>query len=256
MTFFAGVEGFKGPQNLGQDGSFGFNAGFNTGFRLPCMPCDLFDAQLGLNAVSANQAGANFTPSTRDQLFLTGGFFRRVDYGLQGGVVVDYRRETWYTKTELTQLRGNLSWAYPSGDELGFQFASSLRNVDQPATINSNSTTASLRVLDTFNFYYQHTFNQRTGASGRANLGWTNRKQGLIGADFWNPLGENFALSSSFVYIIPRYNTNPQGNIDETWNVGMNLIWYPMGLTKYRGRYHRPMFNVADNGTFFTTPNN
>ncbi|MEC8433684.1 MAG: DUF6666 family protein, partial [Planctomycetota bacterium] len=56
MEFFTGVDAFKGPQNLGRDGSFGFTAGFNAGFKLPCMPCDLFDGQFGVSSVNANFA--------------------------------------------------------------------------------------------------------------------------------------------------------------------------------------------------------
>lgn len=254
MEFFAGVDAFKGPQNLGRDGSFGFTTGLNTGFRLPCMPCDWFDGQIGLSSVHANFAGADFTPTSRDQLFVTGGLFRRVDYGFQGGVVVDYRSESWYTKTELTQLRGNLSWAYPGGNELGFRFTTALRDSDVMGVSEGQAGDYNWAVLDTYAFYYQHVFDQCTGTNARALMGWTGEGNGLFGADFWTPLSEKLALSSSFVYVVPQYNSNPQGNIDETWNVGINLVWYPMGLTNYRGRYHRPMFDVADNGTFFVVP--
>jgi hypothetical protein len=254
MEFFAGVDAFKGPQNLGRDGSFGFTAGINTGFKLPCMPCDWFDGQIGISSVHSNYAGADFTPSSRDQLFLTGGLFRRVDYGFQGGVVVDYRSETWYTQTELTQLRGNLSWAYPGGNEIGFRFTTALRDSQVTGMSEGRAGDWNWQVLDTYSFYYQHVFDQCTGTNMRALMGWTGQGNGLFGADFWTPLSEKLALSSSFVYVVPEYNSNPQGNIDETWNVGINLVWYPMGLTNYRGRYHRPMFDVADNGTFFVVP--
>lgn len=254
MEFFTGVDAFKGPQNLGRDGSFGFTAGFNAGFKLPCMPCDLFDGQFGVSSVNANFAGADFTPSSRDQVFMTGGLFRRVDYGFQGGVVVDYRSESWYAKTEMTQLRGVLSWAYPGGNELGFRFTTALRDSEVIGTADSAPDGRNWQVLDTYSFFYEHIFDQCSGTQARGLLGWTGQGNGLFGADFWTPLSEKFALSSSFVYVVPEYNSNPQGNIDETWNVGINLVWYPMGLTNYRGRYHRPMFDVADNGTFFVVP--
>ena len=54
-------------------------------------------------------------------------------------------------------------------------------------------------------------------------------------------------------YLIPDNNLNPAGSINESWNVGMNLVWYPGGVSRYRSRYHRPMFNVADNGSMFMT---
>ena len=41
------------------------------------------------------------------------------------------------------------------------------------------------------------------------------------------------------------------GTINEAWNVSMNLIWYP-GRTAVSGArsIYRPLFDVADNGTF------
>jgi hypothetical protein len=38
----------------------------------------------------------------------------------------------------------------------------------------------------------------------------------------------------------------------ESWNVGVSLVWTPFGGCKRGTNYYRPLFNVADNGTFVT----
>ena len=38
----------------------------------------------------------------------------------------------------------------------------------------------------------------------------------------------------------------------ESWNVGISLVWTPCGRNNICTNYSRPLFNVADNGTFIT----
>jgi len=105
FEFFAGVQGFSGPPNFpaglaatdrAGTGSFGFHQGLNEGRSLlPWLGID-WGAQLGARATQNNGSGAAFTADERHQVFVTGGFFRRVDYGLQMGLVVDYLNDDWY----------------------------------------------------------------------------------------------------------------------------------------------------------------
>ena len=118
---FGGVQGFTGPANRGGSGSFGFHEGFNWG-----LPLGGLAWQWGANWTQNNFDGSIFTADQRNQILLTAGLFRRVDWGLQGGVVVDYLHDDWYTTANLLQLRGELSWVYPYAHELGFWFATSL----------------------------------------------------------------------------------------------------------------------------------
>lgn len=251
--FFVGVQGFKGPANRGLDGSFGFNEGVNLGFRLPCMPHEWLSGQIGVNAVQSNFSGSGFGDENREQVFVTGGLFRRVDYGLQGGVVVDYRNEVWYTERNNAQLRGLLSWQYEGGGELGFQFTSSIQDDFGTSLVNGVNVTETWTPTNTNVFFYRHTFDQCSGANGRILAGFSGESDAYVGADWWMPLSERWALNGNFAYLIPEDGLNPAGSINESWNVGMNLVWIPAGLGRYRARYHRPMFNVADNGSFFTT---
>jgi hypothetical protein len=57
-------------------------------------------------------------------------------------------------------------------------------------------------------------------------------------------------LRGGFTYLIPVEGKSTGGNIEESWNVGLSLVWYPGCRTARTADYHRPLFNVADNGTF------
>jgi hypothetical protein len=73
----------------------------------------------------------------------------------------------------------------------------------------------------------------------------------LVGADFNVPISQNWAVRSDFSYLIPTEGRQQNGNIDESWNLSIGLVWYP-GCRGARSKdYHRPLFNVANNGSFF-----
>jgi len=245
MEFFAGVEGFKGQPDRGRGGSFGFNGGANVGFGLPCLTADIVSAQLGVNSVQSNFSGSDFTDLNRDQLFVTGGLFRRVDYGLQGGAVIDYLHESWNTERNVAQVRGLLSWVYEGGDEFGFQLASPIHEDLGDSLVDGVVVTETWRTVETYSFFYRHTFDACSGTNARLIGGWGGDGETLLGADFWTPLNDRWAIDGGFAYLLP----DADGVINESWNVGMNLVWYPSGLGHHRGRYHRPLFNVANNGS-------
>ena len=255
LQLFAGAQGFTGPANRGETGSFGFNEGFNWGAPWPCSP-DLFATQFGLRAVQSNFDGAESTSETRNQIFLTGGFFRRVDWGVQGGIVVDYLSDQWYYNTHLTQLRGEISWVFPCQHELGFWFTAgsddsqSVSRLDRPNLVQANE---SWEATDLYAFFYRHRFDDCIQTEGRFYAGFTGESDGLIGADLNMPLNDSVAVSSGFTYLVPHEglgNGMNFGHAQESWNLGVNLVWYP-GCNGSRGRsYCRPLFNVADNGSF------
>jgi hypothetical protein len=108
FELFGGVQGFTGPANRGGGGSFGFHEGFNWG--MPLFGCMAW--QWGANWTQSNFDGNYLTDDTRQQIFVTGGLFRRVDWGFQGGLVVDYLHDEWDYSADLLQLRGELSWLW------------------------------------------------------------------------------------------------------------------------------------------------
>jgi hypothetical protein len=211
-------------------------------------------AQLGLQTTQSNLSGAEFTDETRHQLFLTGGLFRRVDWGLQGGLVFDYLSEDWYANTSLAQLRGELSWVFPCLHELGFWFSASTRQDTQLSTFSNGDAAVveTFESTDLYAFFYRHHFQAIDGAQSRIYAGWTGDSDGLIGADFNLPLSCDWALEGGFAYLVPEQATGRagRGHAEESWNVAMSLVWYPGARSAYGNDYYRPLFNVADNGSF------
>jgi hypothetical protein len=250
---FAGVHGFTGPMNRGATGSFGFDEGVNWGIPMPCT-CGALAGQIGMRATQSNFSGAEFTDATRQQVFVTGGLFRRVDWGLQGGVVVDYLSDDWYAKVNLVQVRGELSWVFPCTHELGFWFAASDRTFGATSVFGGDLANEDeiWEPTNLYAFFYRRRFDVLDGAEARFFAGFSGESDGLIGADFRLPLGDRWALNTGFTYLVPEQPAGPNGNgfAEEAWNVGISLVWYPGCRTNCEPNYFRPLFDVAGNGTF------
>ncbi len=250
FEFFAGTHGFTGAPNLGETASFGFDYGFNWGAPLWCLANGEIGVQAGFRHIGSNYDGASFTNSTRNQYFITAGIFRRVDYGLQGGVVFDYLGESWYYNADITQIRGEVSWMFPECHEVGYWFTANLNG--DSITVNPNAvvpvTLTGALTVDQHRFFYRRRF-EDSGAEGRFSAGFTSAGDGLLGADFQLPISDSWALESTFTYVIPRGDAASNAFADEAWNVAFGLVWYP-GMRKARGRdYFRPLFDVGDNGS-------
>lgn len=96
----------EGPGDQGQvSGNFGFQEGFNFGTRLPGVMGGQLGSQLGMRFTQTQLEGTNAGHDSRQQTFITAGLFRRVDYGLQGGLVVDYLHDDWLYKADLLQFQ-------------------------------------------------------------------------------------------------------------------------------------------------------
>lgn len=259
IELFAGVQGFTAPLNRGETGSFGFHYGGNWSVPVPWLLSRPIGAQLGYRGTSSNYSGASFSEDTRNQNFITAGLFRRVDWGLQGGVVVDILSEDWYYDTlELTQLRGELSWVFPQCNELGFRFTASTKNNDVESLMMVNGQSQSLietyEATDLLTMFYRRRFPEAGGGHGRLLAGFTGHGEGLVGTDFNFPLTNKLALRSGFTYLIPKDGSSQNAHRQEAWNIGITLVWYP-GRRQARGNdYFRPLFNVADNGSFIVRP--
>lgn len=262
LSFRAGPQGFKGPLNAGMDGSFGFLYGVNWGAPLFSQRHG-FGVQLGVNGANSNFDGASFTNDSRDQFFLTGGFFRRVDWGWQGGLVYDYMSDHWYYNVNASQLRGELSWKFQCKGELGFWFTASDKTstinsvVNTPGTVDVPMTIAGgYKPNNMFAFFYRHPLDI-CGGDIRFSGGWTNNQMGLLGADMNIPITKCLAVETNFLYLIPKNNSGQSAYTTETWNVGIYMVWYPRACSSSSAgkSYYRPLFNVASNATFSMYPN-
>ncbi|NLX57437.1 MAG: hypothetical protein GXY58_20225 [Planctomycetaceae bacterium] len=259
IELFAGAQAFSGPLNLGQTASFGFHYGLNWGAPTPCLPGQPFGLQIGYRGVSSNYSGASFTEDSRNQSFITAGLFRRVDWGLQGGLVVDILSDKWYyDDLSLTQLRGELSWVFPRCHELGSFFTAGVTTNDVASTLWSQGRQRTVieqyEPTDLIAFFYRRRFEAVGGGNGRVFGGFTGNGGGLVGVDFDLPLTENWALKTGFTYLIPEDGNNRVAHLDEAWNVGITLVWYPGSRKSVGNDYFRPLFDVADNGVFIPRP--
>lgn len=247
FQFMVGTQGFTGPANRGETGSFGFYYGTNWAIPMPCSVHGL-GVQVGFRGTTSNFSGAESTDATRNQYFVTGGLFRRADWGLQGGVVVDYLHDNWYYQADLYQVRGELSWMYPQCHELGFWFTVGDDGQTVASDVNGQTINELLTPTDLFAFFYRRRF--ENFGQGRFYAGFTGESDGLLGADFQMPISECWALETNFTYLIPEESDGPTGFQEESWNVAVGLVWYPGVRNAFSQDYYRPLFNVADNGSF------
>jgi hypothetical protein len=253
MEFFGGAQGFKGSANLGEGGSFGFHEGINFGFPFPLFQGMGLSGQIGGRFVHSNGNGAGFTTDTRQQVFVTGGLFRRVDYGLQGGAVVDYLSEDWYYKGTYAQLRAEISFVGVYGNQFGFRYTGDLDEEPGIGPVAKSFVPAvgdfnTFVPLDTYRFFYQQKL-AYSNSIVEFHGGFSGQSQGLMGADAWVPLTERILLRTSGTLLIDD-SEGVDANIDEAWNVSVSAVFYPKGWNLWQKAYHRPMFDVADNGSF------
>lgn len=262
FELFAGVQGFTGPSNhpgsgnvRGGSGSFGFYEGFNRGQSLHRVTHTDLAYQFGARAAQSNLSGAEFTDDVRRQIFVTGGLFRRVDFGLQYGLVVDYLYDDWWYRNNLVQLRGELSWNDARGHEFGYQFMAgtkeSTSDVHWLDGGNEIQGTRGFRVTDQHRLF----FRGRAAQGGMYHLfaGGTGVGEGLLGGGLTSPVRGLFALQAGATYVIPGTSRSAGGYAEEAWNLSMGFVFYPGGRGG-QGRYGRPLFDVADNGTFLVRP--
>lgn len=261
--YFIGGTGFRSKQftvpndsTINDDASFGFYGGFNFGMPLCKLTCGVVSGQIGVRTVSTEFDGNSFFDDNRDQTFFTAGFFRRVDHGIQFGVVADVLREEWFTETETVQIRGDLAWVYPTGSAMGFRFSSAAQDDVTDGVIRGNRFTGlGTDLIDTYRFYYRHV--APNGGYSDLSLGWSNDDHFVLALDHDMPITETWAMQSSLTYLAGDDVANAvafAGTGNETWNLTVGFAWRPRGRSWYRS-YDRPLFNVADNGTMIITRN-
>jgi len=260
FTFFVGIHGFKGPVDFGQNGNFGFHEGLNFGAPLGD-PWGL-GYQLGFQAVHSNFAGfqlnapdtfGEFDPNGRDQLFFTGGLFRRAPCGgLQGGVVFDFVHDSYYSKADLRQIRTETAIVCRNGlSELGYTGAYGVNRERFQIDPQDPESYVLFQPNDVFALFYRRHFTG--GGQGRIWAGATGMGQAIIGGEATVPLGTSWALENNFVYVIPKNASVDGGQREETWSVTINLVWYPGRQSRcvLQDPFH-PLFGVADNSAFLT----
>ncbi len=253
LEFFGGVDGFKGPLDQGRNGNFGFHEGFNFG-----APLGLFDWgwQIGAEATQSNFSGDDAVDprsADRNQFFVTGGLFKRArDWGFQWGIVYDWLHDAYYTVSDMKQIRSDTSFLFPGGvHELGYFGAYGTGGANFVLLDRQLKYFIEMEPTDIFAFYYRRYFDG--GGDGRIWLGFSGRGDGLVGGEIRVPMGKCWELENRFNYLIPKQGTGTGGEIQESWGVTIDLVFY-VGHPARCERYHpyRPMLNVADNTLFMT----
>lgn len=235
------------------DSSHGTYGGFNFGLPLCRLSCGLFSGQFGIRSVNTNFGGAEFTPDDRNQLFMTAGFFRRVDYGLQLGIAADVLREEWYSNVDLVQIRGDIGYVWPSGTTFGFRFANNVQDDPTVGLFRGVESQQTVTTSDWYRFYLRH--DVQSGGFGECFAGWTENDQAIVGLNMDFPVTDRIAFESGFTYFIgdqefapPSRNGFQGGDPADAYNMYVGFSLRPSGARMYRN-YDRPLFDVADNGT-------
>lgn len=261
--YFGGFSAFRsnlftapdGSGDLADDSSHGLHAGFNLGVPLCRLSCGFLSGQFGVRTVNTNFGGAQFTDDDRNQLFITTGIFRRVDYGLQFGVVADILRDEWFANSDLVQVRSEIGYVWQSGTSFGFRFAQNVQDDETDGDFNNVLFTNNLVTTnDWYRFFLRHEIAR--GGYGEVYGGWTDNDQGIAGLDFDFPLTNRLAFQSNFVYYIsdgdvPANQGFLGGTPNDSFNVSVGFSLRPSGRKYYRN-YDRPLQDVADNGTMMT----
>jgi hypothetical protein len=270
LAIFAGVNGYKGPRDRGGNGNFGFTEGLNFGAPLgDPWGCGY---QLGFAALQDNISGyqqsvpidntnqSEIVTADRHQYFLTFGIFNRAECcGWQWGVVFDLLNDTYYETSDLKQIRTETGYLFNECTEIGYSGAygiggDTVQNTLALRTRQTALVNAFLNPTDQFVVYFRRYF--QNGGNGRIWAGMTGYSDGLFGADTWVPLGGSWAIQNSFNYLIPKTGSGNGGQINESWSLAINLVWYPGRSTKCLGTScYRPLLNVADNSLFMVKEN-
>ena len=154
---------------------------------------------------------------------------------------------------EAGEVRGEIAYQFNSRDEIGFACAVGVKDdqatnqflspadfkfwINTPFTIAGDSAAAVMHAFGVLRWAVP------------TNNGSSNSDAGLVGVDFNVPISRCWAFEGGFNYVVA--SNDQRSSTDETWNLGMNLVWYIGGNAVCRSQY-RPLFNVADNGSMFT----
>jgi hypothetical protein len=254
LSIFAGIDAFKGPVDQGQNGNHGLHEGFNLTVPLSYL-CHI-GGQIGLRGTQSNFSGTALSPDERNQLFVTAGVFRRKSWGLQWGAAVDWLDDRYYVDMNLVQSRGEISWVFPQGGELGTMITASSDD-DEADFLNGGSTQWNFwQPTEQFALFYRRPL--ATCGEIRFWGGATGDKDGILGGDLLAPISDRCAVQVIANYKIPGDSTGTAdgngigvGHVDEAWSLGVSLVWYPgRRANRETENPFRPLFNVADNATF------
>ena len=246
FMLFAGFQGFKGPADENAGSNFGFHEGFN--WSVPIVERWGLSHQTGMQGVHSDLSGGSGLNAARNQFFITSGFYVRplCGRGLQYGLCADYLHDDWYSKTDLDQVRGEISMV-GAVSELGLMgmFHTNVASKTSPVTGNAITWQA----YDQYLAYYR----RRVHGIGHGRLwgGLNNDGDVILGGDGISPLSTHWAFQSNFNFIFPKGEAFNDAISHNYWTLSFNLVYFPGYHTPNSSlNPFRPLFDVADNTLF------
>jgi hypothetical protein len=154
LTFFAGLDGSKQPQDLGINANMGVRVAGNIG--VPLVERWNLGAQGGV-ALNLSDAAVHVLDqiegtSRRTQTFVTAGVFQQLSTRVSWTLAYDYLREHYYDDFVLGQWRGDIAYGASAQDDLGVWFTRSARGDDGVM----GDTSVRLDPISQVNAYIRH----------------------------------------------------------------------------------------------------
>jgi hypothetical protein len=254
LSVFGGLDGSKGPEDLGITADFGIRTGVNWGYPL------WEELGLGIQAGTALNYSLSATKvlesidgtHDRTQSFTTLGLFQRSQCGVNWGVVYDFLYEDYYQNLFLGQWRGQISYAPNDANEVGVWAA--LADHGDGASVAG--VPFSLKPITQVNLFYRHTWT--LGAETGFWVGWADEHSKFVyvlpgmkpvfnavvfGADLQVPLNRWLAIYGEANFVTP----NDTGTVTAI----LGFAFYPGGqaAAATRSRFS-PLLSLGGNTNF------
>ncbi len=239
LTFFAGIDGAKQPQDFGVNALLGGQASMNWG--LPLLPDWGVGLQLGTGVTAAANAVQVFDllGETRGRLqsFTTVGLFQRTTGGFSWGFAHDFLYQDYFDNFSLSQWRMRTAYLINPSNEIGATVALRGR---QDTGLFAGAVPVTLRSIDQGQLFWR-----RFWESGAQTTFWIGLADGhgennavtgpaprkgeqfLFGADLLMPLTASLALYGEANMIMPA----DTGTVDAF----LGIQWSPRGRS-YQAR--------------------
>ena len=161
--------------------------------------------------------------------------------------------DDWVYKTDLLQLRGELSFLFSPCHDFGFRFTDSQQTDDTTARIRGRDTPIAVRLsgLNTYRFFYRARFGHNAAGQAELQAGFSEDSSAVLGASLRTPLQNQLGLDVSATYLLPPSQAD-MPYTQEGWNLNLALVWSPGRVFGSDRDYYRPLLSVGDNGNFLT----
>jgi hypothetical protein len=254
LSLYLGLNGSKGPEDLGINANFGLRTAVNWG--LPLWEEYGLGVQVGtsLNYSRTAVRVLRTIDDTRDRWenYTTAGLFQRSPCGLNWGLVYDYVDERYYDHLDLGQWRGQVGYNVTVNDEVGVWGA---WREHGDATVVGDAA-FSLEPILQGNLFWRHTWSNE--AVTRIWVGVAEEHGRFVyvapgespvhhpivfGADIFVPLNDYLSLYGEANFITP----NDTGTVTATFG----LAFYPGGGAHAASRSRfAPYLPLANNPSF------